>query len=141
MSAGLRDGTELWLDGGHNPAGAAAIADTLAALEERAPKPLILITALLAHKNARGFLTPFLGLARSVIAVPVPGAHEAPLPPEQLASLARQLGFAAQTAGSVEEAIDRIEAEDGVRRIVICGSLYLAGHVLARQEGLTTQTN
>ena len=141
LVAGLQPGSELWLDGGHNPAGAAAVADTLASLEERAPKPLFLITGLMGQKDAAGFLTPFRGLARQIMAVPIPGAHEAPHAPQTLAQLAIPLGFAADTAQGVREAIAKIEAAPGAKRILICGSLYLAGHVLALQQGIATQTN
>lgn len=141
LTAMLQPGSELWLDGGHNPAGAQALADTLAGLEERAPKPLVLVLALMGQKNARGYLAHFRGLARQVVTVPIPGAHEAPWPPEALAELARDAGLQASHAGSVPDALARIEAEAGAKRIVICGSLYLAGAVLALQEGVSAQMN
>jgi dihydrofolate synthase/folylpolyglutamate synthase len=141
LTAMLQPGSELWLDGGHNPAGAQALADTLAGLEERAPKPLVLVLALMGQKNARGYLAHFRGLARQVVTVPIPGAHEAPWPPEDLAELARDAGLQASHAGSVPDALGLIEAEAGAKRIVICGSLYLAGAVLALQEGVSAQMN
>ena len=141
LVATLNSGSELWLDGGHNPAGAAALADTLAALEERAPKPLVLIAALMGQKDANGFLLPFRGLAGSLQTVPIPGAHMAPYPPDQLASRARELGFSAEPAADVPAALRRIESLPGAKRIVICGSLYLAGHVLALQGGVVSQIN
>lgn len=141
LAALLKPGSELWLDGGHNPAGAAALADTLAALEERAPKPLVLILGLMGQKDAAGYLAPFRGLAGAITTVPIPGAHETPHTPESLAVLAANLGFAATTATDVAAALRAIEAADGGRRIVICGSLYLAGHVLAAQAGTKVQSN
>ena len=141
LLAELQPGTELWLDGGHNPAGAAALADTLAALEERAPKPLVLVAALMGQKDASGFLGPFCGLARSIATVPIPGVHVAPLAPEALAGRARELGFTAEASCGVLEALRHIETVPGAKRIVICGSLYLAGHVLALQDGVIAQTN
>ena len=84
-----KPGSELWLDGGHNPAAGRALAQTLADLEERAPKPLHLIVGMMGHKDAAGFLPPFRGLVRHVVTVPIPGAHEAPHPPEALAEAAR----------------------------------------------------
>ena len=141
LAAYLRPGSELWLDGGHNPAGAAMIADTLAALEERSPKPILLILALMGQKDARGYLAPFRGLARSVVTVPIPGSHETAHDPEALAALARELGFAARSASDVTAALRHAESEIGAKRVVICGSLYLAGHVLALQEGATAQPN
>jgi dihydrofolate synthase/folylpolyglutamate synthase len=138
----LRGDAELWLDGGHNPHGAAAIAQTLADIEERAPKPLFLIVGMMGQKDAEGFLRPFRGLARRIVAVPIPGAHENPFEPAALAALAVKLGFAAETATSVPAALDQLrKAEAGAVRVLICGSLYLAGHVLALQDGSTPQSN
>jgi dihydrofolate synthase / folylpolyglutamate synthase len=126
---------ELWLDGGHNPHCAAAIAQTLADLEERASKPLCMIVGMMGQKDAEGFLKPFRGLARRIITVPIPGAHEAPFEPTALASIALKLGFTTETASSVPAALDRLKStERGPLRVLICGSLYLAGHVLALQE-------
>ena len=141
LVAALQPGSELWLDGGHNPAGANAIAETLASLEERASKPLFLVMGLMGQKDAGGFLAPFRGLARQIVAVPIPGAHEAPHAPQSLAQLAIPLGFAADTATGVREAIAKLETAPGAKRILICGSLYLAGHVLALQQGVATQSN
>jgi dihydrofolate synthase / folylpolyglutamate synthase len=127
--------SELWLDGGHNPAAGRVLAQTLADIEERVPKPLVLVVGMLGLKDARGFLAPFRGLARSVVAVPIPGTHEAPHPPEKLVEVAAELGFAAEAAADISDALARIAASGGARRVLICGSLYLAGHVLALQEG------
>ena len=69
-------GSELWLDGGHNPDGGRAIAAALADLEERVSRPLVLIVGMLASKDSAGFLSNFTGLARRLIAVPVPGAEK-----------------------------------------------------------------
>ena len=132
LSAHLPADAELWLDGGHNPHGAAAIAQTLADLEERASKPVCLIVGMMGLKDAEGFLKPFRGLARRLITVPIPGAHEAPFEPATLAGIAVKLGFSAQIASSVPAALDQLKAtERGPLRVLICGSLYLAGHVLA----------
>lgn len=134
--------TEVWLDGGHNPHCAQAIAQTLADLEERAPKPLAMIVGMMGQKDATGFLSPFRGLARRIITVPIPGAHEKPHEPEGLAAIAHGLGFQVEAARGVPEALARLKAtEKGPLRILICGSLYLAGQVLALQDGLATQSN
>ena len=134
--------SELWLDGGHNPHCGQAIAQTLADLEERAPKPLYMVVGMMGQKDAAGFLAPFRGLAKRVIAVPIAGAHEAPHAPDALAHVALKLGFTVETAGSVPAALDRIKAaETRPMRVLICGSLYLAGQVLALQDGLQTQMN
>lgn len=138
----LSQGSELWLDGGHNPAAADVIAQTAADLEERSPRPLFLIIGMMGLKDIDGFLARFEGLARSVHAVPIPGANEAPLQPASIVEAARALGIAAEPAASVEAALIAIERQHaGPKRVLICGSLYLAGHVLALQAGVEAQPN
>jgi dihydrofolate synthase/folylpolyglutamate synthase len=133
---------ELWLDGGHNPAAGVVLAQTLADLEERSSKPLYLVVGMMGLKDAAGFITPFRGLARSVHTVPIPGAHEAPFAADALAEVARRAGLAAEESSSVDAALKRIEMRHpGSKRVLICGSLYLAGHVLALQEGVEPQSN
>ncbi|MFA5950305.1 MAG: folylpolyglutamate synthase/dihydrofolate synthase family protein [Hyphomicrobium sp.] len=135
-------GAELWLDGGHNPAAGRFLAQTLADLEERSPKPLYLIVGMMGLKDAAGFLASFRGLARHLVTVPIPGAHEAPYTPEALAEAARSVALSAEAGTCVEAALKRIEAIDpGPKRILIAGSLYLAGHVLGLQEGVEPQAN
>ncbi|MEZ5843312.1 MAG: folylpolyglutamate synthase/dihydrofolate synthase family protein [Hyphomicrobiaceae bacterium] len=134
--------TELWLDGGHNPAAGVALAETLADLDERSPKPVALIVGMMGQKDAAGFLAPFRGVVGTLIAVPIAGAHEAPHPPEPIAEIARGLGIAALAAGSVPEALSHVETLiSGPKRVLICGSLYLAGSVLALQQGVPVQSN
>jgi dihydrofolate synthase/folylpolyglutamate synthase len=138
----LKPGSELWLDGGHNPAAGAFISQSLADLEERAPKPLYLVVGMLGLKDAAGFLCHFRGLARHVVGVPIPGSHEAPFSPEALADVAHSVSLSAEAAQSVETALKRLDAMDpGPKRVLITGSLYLAGHVLALQEGVEPQAN
>lgn len=142
LPALLRRDDELWLDGGHNPAGGEALAQTLADIEERSPRPLWMVCGMMGQKDVAGFLTPFRGLAHRMLTVPIPGAHEAPFPPERLAEHARQLGLDAEAITDVEAALKRIRATaKGPVRVLICGSLYLAGHVLALQDGVTPQMN
>jgi dihydrofolate synthase/folylpolyglutamate synthase len=122
---------ELWLDGGHNPGAGAVIAEAMADLEDRQPRPLHLIMGMLTTKNPKGFLTPFSGLARMVTCVPV-GGHSSYAAAE-LAAIAKSVGLSAVPAAGIEVAIDRIAtaAETSERpRVLICGSLYLAGTVL-----------
>jgi len=141
LSRLLTPGSELWLDGGHNAAGGAAIAQTLAELEERAPKPVSLIVGMLGQKDSAGFLEHFRGLVRRVVTVAIPNS-EAALSPAALAALATSVGLDAEPASDVESAVRRLqESEARPLRILICGSLYLAGHVLALQEGVEAQTN
>jgi dihydrofolate synthase/folylpolyglutamate synthase len=142
LSGLLREDCELWLDGGHNPAGGQAIAQTLADLEERSPRPLHIVVGMMGQKDAAGFLEPFQGLARRMIAVPIPNAHEAAATPDALVDVAEGLGLPSETAASVPAALRRImQSTDGAVRVLICGSLYLAGHVLALQQGVTPQMN
>lgn len=123
---------ELWLDGGHNPGAGIVIAEAMADLQERVERPLFLISGMLTTKDTVGFFRPFAGLVRRVFTVPVPGSN-AGRDPAELTALAKEAGLAAEPVESVEAAIDRIRAEInafGPPRILICGSLYLAGAVL-----------
>jgi dihydrofolate synthase/folylpolyglutamate synthase len=126
------DGSELWLDGGHNPDGSRAIAAALAEVEERVSRPLVLIVGMLATKDSAGFLRNFSGLARRLIAVPIPN-QEKSLPPRLLADTARAAGIPADAAASVEAALTAIDsfALERPPRILLTGSLYLAGEILA----------
>ena len=134
--------TELWLDGGHNPAAGDMLADTLVSLEEKAPKPTYLIVGMMGQKDALGFLAPFRGLVRIIYTVPIPGAHEAPHSEETLADIARSAGLNAIYCAGVVEALETIvNLPVANKRVLICGSLYLAGHVLGLQQGVTPQSN
>ena len=128
-------GSELWLDGGHNPDGGRAIAAALADLEERVSRPLVLIVGMLASKDCEGFLRNFTGLARRVITVPVPGAEKG-MSAEALADAARAIGLSAASRDNLDEALDAVRKLDldPSPRILITGSLYLAGDVL-RENG------
>jgi dihydrofolate synthase/folylpolyglutamate synthase len=128
-------GSELWLDGGHNPDGGRAVAAALADLEERVSRPLVLIVGMLATKDCDGFLGNFTGLARRVIAVPVPGVDKAVTAPA-LADIARKLDLSATSRDTLDEAFDAVRKLDldPPPRILITGSLYLAGEVL-RENG------
>jgi dihydrofolate synthase/folylpolyglutamate synthase len=132
-------GSELWLDGGHNPDGGRAIAAALADLEERVSRPLVLIVGMLASKDIAGFLGNFTGLARRLIAVPVPAAEKG-LTAEAVADAARAIGLAATSRDNLDEALDAARKLDldPPPRILITGSLYLAGDVL-RENGSLPQ--
>jgi dihydrofolate synthase / folylpolyglutamate synthase len=124
---------EIWLDGGHNPAAGVVIAEAMADLEDRVPKAMVMITGMLNTKDPVGFFRPFAGLARSVYTVPVPSSA-AGRDPVELAAAAEAAGLTAEPTADVESALDRIAARTdlgGPPRILICGSLYLAGTVLA----------
>ncbi len=130
---------ELWLDGGHNPDGGRVVAAALGDLEERVPRPLVIITGMMANKDVTGFLSNFAGLTRHVIAVPIPGTENAHTP-ESLAAAARPLGMRVETAASVEAALALLRglSYEVPPRILITGSLYLAGDVL-RANGTLPQ--
>lgn len=117
---------ELWLDGGHNPHAARALAQCLAERQARAPRPLALIVGMLANKDHGGF---FEALKDSGAAVFTVGFEGAAAEPEALAAVARGHGLGAQAAPSVRSALARALSL-GAGRVVICGSLYLAGEVL-----------
>ncbi len=124
----LPDGWELWLDGGHNPGAGEVLAAAAAAWRDR---PLQLIVGMLNTKNATGFLAPLAPHAATLDAVTIPG-EENPLPAAAIAAAARSIGIAAREAPSVAAAISTIAGADGaVARVLICGSLHLAGTVLA----------
>jgi len=133
----LGDDVELWLDGGHNPAAGDMLADTLAMLDEKSPKPVYLVVGMMGGKDALGFLAPFRGLVRAIYTVPIPGAHEAPHSEEDLAEVARGAGLQALDRKNVIDALHTVGGlPAGPKRVLICGSLYLAGHVLSLQESL-----
>jgi dihydrofolate synthase / folylpolyglutamate synthase len=123
--------SELWLDGGHNADGGQAIAAALADLEERVPRPLVLIVGMLLTKDSAAFLQNFAGLARKVIAVPIRQDKTVPAP--ELAEIAASVGIPALARDTLEGAIKvagKLDLEPAPR-ILITGSLYLAGEVLA----------
>jgi len=121
---------ELWLDGGHNPAGGEAIAATLADMPER---PTHLVVGMLNTKDIAGYLLPLARHAASLRAVSIPGEKNT-LTASQTAEAARRAGIDAGEAESVFSAVAAIAAGDPTARILICGSLYLAGSVL-RENG------
>ena len=122
---------EIWIDGGHNPDCGRVVAAAFGDLEERLSRQLVIIIGMLANKDARGFLANFSGMTRHVIAVPIPG-HDNAYTAQALAEATRPLGMRVETAESVEAALRAIAqlAYDVPPRILITGSLYLAGEVL-----------
>ena len=125
--------SELWLDGGHNSDGGRALAAALGSFEERVPRPLVIVIGMLSTKDCEGFLRNFAGLARCVIAIPIP-RQEKSLPADAVAQAARNVGIPAESEVSLEAALAAANrlALDPAPRILIAGSLYLAGEVLAR---------
>ena len=133
------EGSEVWLDGGHNPDGGRAVAAALADLEERVSRPLVLIVGMMGNKDCAGFLRNFTGLARRMIAVPVPNAEKG-MSAEAVADAARAIGLPATSRDNLDEAMEAARKLDldPPPRILITGSLYLAGEVL-RQNGTLPQ--
>ena len=121
---------ELWLDGGHNPAAGEALAQTLARLPIR---PTYLICGMLNTKDISGYLRPLARVAGQLVAVSIPGEANT-LPAQTTAETAAQVGLKSETADSVTDALARIVAAEPAARVLICGSLYLAGSVLRQIE-------
>ncbi len=117
---------ELWLDGGHNPAAGHAIAATLARLPQ---KPTHLICGMLNTKDVAGFMRPLADHATGLIACDIPGEQNT-LPAQTTAQAATDVGIPAETADSLTAALDRIAQDAPNARILICGSLYFAGHAI-----------
>ena len=129
LHAYVEEGTEIWLDGGHNEAGGQAVAHALDELDERVPRPVHVIWGMMETKDARRFIAPFKGLVERVYTVPIPAEPNA-FAAEPLAEMARSEGFDAVAVNSVAEALLRSASRGEPARVLICGSLYLAGHVL-----------
>ena len=128
LPARLPDGWELWLDGGHNAAAGAALAQVAAGWCDM---PLHLVYGMLNTKAAEDFLAPLAPFVAALSAVAIPG-EPASLTAEQAAAHARSVGISAIVSGSVGEAVDSLIGAAPRGRILICGSLYLAGRVLAQ---------
>jgi dihydrofolate synthase / folylpolyglutamate synthase len=124
-------GSEVWLDGAHNEDGARVLSQAMADREEKAPRPLVVVTGTLATKDTAAFLRAFKGLAQEVLAVPVHGEHAARTPGD-IAALANAAGLPAVACESVESALRFLTARKWAvpPRVLIAGSLYLAGEVL-----------
>lgn len=125
---------EIWVDGGHNPGAGEVIAEAMAGFEERQSRKLYLIIGMLNTKEPLGYFKAFEGLAVHVFTVPIRGT-DAALDPVALATAAYDAGIPATPVSSVAEALeaicDRLDASDKPPRILIGGSLYLVGNVLA----------
>ncbi|MEO1252307.1 MAG: folylpolyglutamate synthase/dihydrofolate synthase family protein [Pseudomonadota bacterium] len=121
---------EMWLDGGHNPHAARAVAQVMADLEARHPRPLALIAGLQANKDMKGYFTPFAGLARGCYAV---AAHQdGAAPASDVAEAAAAAGISAKPFETIDAALEAAlsEKKNEPPRVLIGGSLYLAGEIL-----------
>lgn len=130
-------GSEIWIDGGHNPGAGSVIAEALAEQEERSPRPLFLIAGMLNTKDQRGYFRAFVGMVRHVYTVPVENS-DAGVPNDRLAALATEVGLSAEPVNSVANALmllrDTWDFREPPPRILIGGSLYLVGAVLAENR-------
>ncbi|MEW9835564.1 bifunctional folylpolyglutamate synthase/dihydrofolate synthase [Mesorhizobium marinum] len=128
------EGAEIWLDGGHNPGAGLVVAEALVEQEERQPRPLFLISGMINTKDQTGYFKAFVGMARHVFAVPV-SLSDAGVPNTELAIRAQEAGLSAEPVASVANALmllrDTWDEREPAPRILIGGSLYLAGAVLA----------
>ncbi|MEK9645346.1 MAG: folylpolyglutamate synthase/dihydrofolate synthase family protein [Alphaproteobacteria bacterium] len=122
----LPDGAELWVDGGHNPGAGAALAD--AVKDWQRAGPVALVCAMQENKDVAGFLAPLTAAADRLVAVDLPGTSPGH-PAADIASVGGQAGLMAGTAPSLAAAVRQAAVNGG--RVLICGSLYLAGEVLA----------
>jgi len=125
-------GADLWLDGGHNPHAGAAVARALGDLAARDGRPVALVSGLLANKDATGFFRPFAPLKAEVYAVTFEGHAAAPA--AQTAAAAELAGLRAHACNSLQDALAKALARTPTPHVLICGSLYLAGEVLAMSE-------
>jgi dihydrofolate synthase / folylpolyglutamate synthase len=121
---------ELWLDGGHNPAGGQAIGATLAAMPKR---PSYLICGMLNTKDIKAYLYPLASHIQALHAISIPNEINT-LSAENTRDAAISVGMRATAEADVMAALNSIKAQDANARVLICGSLYLAGMIL-RENG------
>jgi dihydrofolate synthase/folylpolyglutamate synthase len=127
-------GSEIWLDGGHNAAAGEVLARAMADLEDRVPRPLHLIVGMMSTKDAAAFLDHFQDIAAFVATLGIPGQPNA-YTAQELCMMARHKGFVAEAAADLRQALELSQREaKGPVRVLITGSLYLAGSVLEAQE-------
>jgi len=127
----LPEGSDLWLDGGHNPAAGYILADHFDVTDSR---PLYLICAMMAAKDVSGFLAPLGPRTTGLFAVEIIGENSHPA--AHIATMAQQVNITAEACSSAQQALQniRIISKGAAVRVLICGSLYLAGQILARNE-------
>ncbi|MCG8694527.1 MAG: bifunctional folylpolyglutamate synthase/dihydrofolate synthase [Minwuiales bacterium] len=135
LTALAPDGAEIWLDGGHNVAAGGALAEALRDFAARDPerRPLHLIVGMLNSKDPTGFLESFADMADGIDAIAIPG-EQASLSAEEVASAAAAVGLKVRTSASLSAAMMALREDSSggpPPRVLVCGSLYLAGAVLA----------
>ena len=134
LQALIPNDCELWLDGGHNPSGGRALAESFGDLNDRVSRPLVLIWGMLNTKEAGGFIAPFAGIAHRVVTLTIPDEENA-VPSAKLAETAAAQGIPSEAAAGIEDALAIAGQILPAPRILICGSLYLAGHILSAHLG------
>jgi dihydrofolate synthase/folylpolyglutamate synthase len=131
LAEDLAEGVELWLDGGHNPDGGRVISEAMSALEDRVSCPLVLVVGMLNTKDSDGFLDAFSGIAKELHAVPVISS-DAGRTPDEVVAAAGRAGIPSRAHATLDAALsDVLRKRDGPMRVLVTGSLYLAGEVLA----------
>ena len=130
----LGEAPEIWLDGGHNPHAGRAVARAMADMEERNARPLVMIAGMQANKDAAGYFAPFEGIVSKVFAVAATKENVAT--PQEVESAAKQSGHDARACSSLEEALGLACAhtKNDPPRILISGSLFLAGEILKTHD-------
>ena len=126
----LANDAEIWLDGGHNKAAGYALAEALSRLQYR---KLFLIVGMLNTKDVAGYMQPLLSQSRRLYGVSIPG-EAATMTAKETVDVAIDVGFEALVSENVESAIKEIIKQDQNARILICGSLYLAGNILRKNS-------
>lgn len=133
-------GAELWLDGGHNEAAAAALSHALADMDEREDRPLVIIAGFSPNKDVKAWCQHFAGLARRLIAVEFHAGRGGSMEPENVVEIAQQSGLKAECSKGLIQAMKSAAKEHPSPRILIGGSLYLAGEALALGDSPPHQT-
>jgi dihydrofolate synthase/folylpolyglutamate synthase len=126
----LAPSAEIWLDGGHNKAAGYALSEAIGRLQ---PRKLFLIVGMLNTKDIVGYMKPLLSRSTNLYGVSIPG-EAATMTAEETVKIARDVGFEAVISEDVESAIRDIIKQDDNARILICGSLYLAGNILQKNS-------
>ncbi len=125
----LPAGSEIWLDGGHNAHGAAALSLALREIDARHRLPLVMIVGMMNTRKPTDFFAPFAGMAEQAFGLTIPGEPNAH-PGSAIVAGAKAAGIAAEQSKSILNALAAVAAAGKPVRVVFCGSLYLAGHVL-----------
>ena len=123
-------GSDLWLDGGHNPHAGRALAEAASRLVDRDPRPLVLVVGMFARKDAEGYFRPFAEMRPRVIATTFDSPNAASA--DDLVAAAARVGLSPETASNVADGVARaLEADGPAPHVLICGGLHFAGEVLA----------